>query len=110
VAGVSTSANVVTFKVSKGGTSVRHMRVGPNPLNSCGSGGGPPPHQSSKPVPIKHGKFTAHVHYSGGGHVFATAKVTGKFLRHGKEKGVVTTKLPSAPNCGESRKYTTHAK
>lgn len=107
VAGASAGSGVVTFTISKQGTSVTKMRVGPYPVNSCGSGGAPPS-QSSKPAPITNGKFTAHVVYSGAGSVIAKATVSGTFLRGGKEKGVVTTVIVGAPKCTQTIGYTAH--
>jgi hypothetical protein len=84
--------DAVTFHVSKNGTWVRKLRVGPWPLSgSCGSGGDAPPEQSAEPARIKHGKFTAHVVYRTDGEVVSRATVTGTFLRKGKEKGVVSS-------------------
>ena len=100
--------NKVTFTVSKKGTSVKTMRVGPYPLNSCGSGGDPPT-QSSKPAPIKNGRFTAHVVYSAGNTVISRATVTGRFLRNGREKGVVTSHPVGAPDCSDTLLYRAHA-
>ena len=109
IASAASSQDVVTFVVSKNGHWVRKMRVGPYELSgSCGQGG-PPPNQSSKPAPIKRGKFTAHVVYSGGGDVIARATVTGTFLRKGKEKGVVTGHR-FEDSCVVSLPYTAHAK
>lgn len=109
IAGAPSSQDAVTFVVSKNGDWVRRMRVGPWPLSgSCGSGGDMPS-QSAKPAPIKKGKFTAHVVYkTDGGDVMARAKVTGTFLRNGKEKGVVTTHRLS-DSCVQSLPYTAHA-
>ena len=87
---------------------MRKLSVGPYVLRaSCGSGGEPPA-QSSKPAPIKNGKFTAKVVYRNGDEVVARATVTGRFLRHGKEKGTVTAvSLGDAP-CEQSMPYRTH--
>ena len=109
IATAASSEGTVSFTVSKDGKTVTHLRVGPYPLNTCGSGGAPP-HQSSKPAAIHDGKFTGHVAYSGGGNVFAKATVTGKFLRKGKEKGVVTTVILGNSQCGQSLPYATHVK
>ena len=108
VTGITSQA--ITFTVSKHGTFVTKLKLGPSLPSSCGSGG-PPPQQSSKPAAIKNGKFTAHIAYSASnGNVFAKATVTGKFLQQGKEKGTVTSVITGAPTCGESLPYTTHAK
>jgi len=108
VANRGTSPPVVKFKVSKSGAWVKNMYVGPYPLNTCGSGGSPPS-QSSDPARIKNGKFTAHIAYRGGGKVIAKATVSGTFLRHGKEKGVVIGTLVGMPQCRGSFDYTTRA-
>jgi hypothetical protein len=102
----------VTFKVSKNGAKVFGLKVSPSPPNKCGSGG-PPPKQSSKPAAISSkGKFTATVSYETvSGKVFATAKVTGKFLKHGAESGIVASKFtdPATKMCQGSFNYTTKA-
>lgn len=109
VEGAAESQNSVSFIVSDNGKWVRRMRVGPWPLSgSCGSGGNAPI-QSSPRAAIKDGKFVAHVVYKDDtGEVGARAKVTGTFLRQGKEKGVVTTHRIS-DSCDVSAPYRTHA-
>lgn len=99
----------VSFIVTRRGTSVRNLKVGPYVLRaSCGSGGEPPA-QSAKTVPIRNGKFTAKVVYrSDTGDVVARAKVTGTFLRHGKEKGTVTAVSLGSDPCEQSMPYRTH--
>ena len=109
VIGAPDGQDAISFTVNGRGTSVRNLSVGPYVLRaSCGSGGEPPA-QSSKPAPIKHGKFTAKVVYRAGGDVVARATVTGTFLRHGKEKGTVTTDSVGANQCHQSMPYRTHA-
>ena len=109
IASAPSSQSAVTFVVSKNGNWVRRMRVGPYPLTgSCGSGGDIPT-QTTKPARIKGGKFTAHVVYWGDAEVIARAKVTGTFLRRGKEKGVVTSRRLS-DSCVVSLPYRTDAK
>jgi hypothetical protein len=109
IIGAPTGQDAVTFTVNKRGTSVRKLSVGPYVLRaSCGSGGEPPA-QSAKPAPIKNGKFTAKVVYrSETGDVVARAKVTGTFLRHGREKGTVTAVSLGADACEQSMPYRTH--
>lgn len=111
IAGAPTGENKVTFTVSARGKSVTDMRVGPWVLTlECGSGGDPPS-QTSKPAPIRNDKFTAHVVYRAPDDtVVARATVTGKFLRDGKEKGVVTAVLETGNCPSHSLPYTTHAK
>lgn len=110
IVGAPTSQDAVTFHVSDNGKWVRRMRVGPYPLSlSCGQGGDPPI-QSSRPAPIKLGKFTAHVLYKDdAGDVIARATVTGTFLRRGREKGVVSTHRLE-DSCYQSLPYTAHAR
>ena len=74
--------------------------------NKCGSGG-PPPKQSSKPAKIKNGKFRVRLTYTfTTGHF--TYTVTGKFLKHGREKGVFIYKN-TPPTCNLNTPYTTTA-
>ena len=109
VADAPSTENAVTFTVSRDGARVEHLRVGPYPMTlSCGSGGDPP-RQSAGPAVITRGKFTAHVVYRNGDQVIARAKVTGTFLRRGKEKGVVDSHIVGHPNCNFSLPYTTRA-
>lgn len=109
IIGAPTGQESISFVVTRNGTSVRKLRVGPYVLRaSCGSGGEPPT-QSAKTVPIKNGKFTGKVVYrSETGDVVARAKVTGTFLRHGKEKGTVTAVSVGPDACEQSMPYRTH--
>ena len=109
IIGAPTGQEAISFTVTRNGTSVRKLSVGPYVLRaSCGSGGEPPA-QSAKTVPIKDGKFTAKVVYrSDTGDVVARAKVTGTFLRHGKEKGTVTADSYGDAPCHQSMPYRTH--
>lgn len=107
IATAPSSQDAVSFVVSKNGNWVRKLRVGPWPLTgSCGTGGDLPD-QSAKPARIKKGEFTAHVVYSGDGVVIARATITGRFLRKGKEKGVVSSHRIS-DSCDVSLPYRTH--
>lgn len=99
----------VTFTVYADGKSVRDMHVGPFPPDTCG-GGGPVPHQTSSTVPIRNGTFTAHITYHGvTGSVIYRMTVTGQFLAHGKERGVVEGRPTDDPKCGGNFKYATTA-
>ncbi len=112
IAGAPNSESHVTFTVSDDGKSVIGTNVGPYPMTlECGSGGDPPL-QSSKPAKIRNDRFTAHVVYRAEDNsLVGRATVTGKFLRKGKEKGVVTTVVAATPNCpSHSLDYTAHAK
>ena len=101
-----TASLTVTFKVSKSGKKVSALKVTPSLPNSCGYGG-PPPTATSKPANIRHGKFTAKItNKAGNGTVITTAKVTGKFLANGGEKGTIKT---SAKSCSGSFPYSTKA-
>ncbi|WP_395693087.1 hypothetical protein [Nocardioides sp.] len=107
VAGAPTTEGAVSFRVTKSGARVAAVRVGPYPLTlSCGSGGDPP-HQTSQPVPIRHGAFTARIAYSGDdGVVGARATVTGVFLRNGRAKGTVSSHVVGRTDCDFSLPYT----
>jgi hypothetical protein len=99
----------VTFKVSKSGTKVTALKVTPSLPNSCGYGG-PLPKASTKSAKIKHGRFTAKItEKNSSGIVIDTAKVRGKFLAGGKEKGTIKTDVPKGESCSGSFAYTTTA-
>lgn len=105
------SGETVSFKVSKNGKKVSGLKVAPFEPNTCGAGG-PPPGQSSKAAKISKGKFHVTVTYkTGTGFVFATAKVTGTFLKGRRERGTVRTRFTdrSGKSCEASFKYTTKA-
>jgi hypothetical protein len=104
------SADTVTFKVSASGKKVIGVKVMPAIPNRCGSSGGTLPLQVSKPAKIKNGKFSALVEEKlSNGAVSGTATVTGKFLRGGKETGVVENPLPGAEECAGNFPYTAKA-
>jgi hypothetical protein len=104
-----TATLTVSFKVTGSGKKVKSLKVSPSLPNSCGYGG-PPPTETSKPAKIKHGRFTAKItEKASGGTIVATAKVTGKFLAKGKEKGTIKTDLPKAKSCNGSFAYSTQA-
>ena len=100
----------VTFRVSASGRKVIGMRVKPVIPNSCGQGGQPPP-QTSKPAKIKAGRFTATVKAQIPKGVWR-ATVTGRFLKGGKEKGVIkSSPRPGEPSkCGTNTRYRTSTK
>ena len=99
----------VSFKVSGSGKKITSLKVSPSLPNTCGYGG-PLPTDTSKPAKIKDGKFTAKItEKASSGTVIGTAKVTGKFLAKGKEKGTITTSLPNAKSCNGSFTYSTKA-
>ncbi len=106
---VSTSVTV-TFKVSKNGKKASGFKLGTIP-NKCGSGGGVPK-QSSAPAAISKGKFTGAIRFkTTAGKVFATTTITGKFLKHMRESGNLTTKFKDAASkmCNGTFAYTTKA-
>jgi hypothetical protein len=104
-----TATLTVSFKVAGSGKKVTSLKVSPSLPNSCGYGG-PPPTDTSKPAKIRHGKFAAKItEKATSGTVIATARVTGKFLAKGKEKGAVKTNLPNAKSCNGSFTYSTKA-
>jgi hypothetical protein len=108
VSGGGTQTNRVSFTVSKNGTSVRTMRIGPFPGDSCGSGGDRPA-QSSRPAAIRHGRFTAHIVYRDGDRVVSRATVTGKFLKGGKAAGAAEFHPAGAPECNQTMPFKAHA-
>jgi hypothetical protein len=103
---VNVTANLtVSFKVSRSGKKVSSIKVSPSLPNSCGYGG-PPPTQTSRPAKIEDGKFTMKItEKAGNGTVAATARITGRFLAKGKEKGTVKTSVPAATSCNGSFSY-----
>jgi hypothetical protein len=104
-----TAILTVSFKVSGSGKRVTSLEVSPSLPNSCGYGG-PPPTATSKPAKIKDGRFAAKItEKASNGTVIATAKVTGKFLAKGKEKGTINTNLPNAKSCNGTFAYSTKA-
>jgi hypothetical protein len=105
-----TATLTISFKVSRSGKKVSSVKVSPSLPNSCGYGG-PLPTQTSKSAKIEDGKFTAKItEKAGNGTVAATARITGKFLAKGKEKGNVKTTVPSAKSCNGSFSYSTKVK
>jgi hypothetical protein len=106
----ATASLTVSFKVSRSGKKVTALKVSPSLPNSCGFGG-PPPTQTSKAAKIERGKFAAKIkETASNGTVIATAKVTGKFLAKGKEKGDIKANLPNAQSCNGTFAYSTKVK
>jgi hypothetical protein len=104
------TSQTVTFKVSKNGKKASGFKLITIP-NKCGSGGGVPK-QSSSPAAISKGKFTATIRFkTTAGQVFATTTITGKFLKHRRESGNLTTKFKDAASqmCNGKFAYTTKA-
>jgi hypothetical protein len=108
---VNVTANLtVRFKVTRSGKKVTALKVSPSLPNTCGYGGPPPP-QTSKAAKIERGRFTAKIRETASnGTVIATAKVTGKFLAKGKEKGNIKINLPNAQSCSGTFAYSTKVK
>jgi hypothetical protein len=105
-----TASLTVSFKVSRSGKKVTALKVSPSLPNRCGYGG-PPPTQASKSAKIEDGKFTAKItEKASNGTLISTAKVTGKFLAKGKEKGSIRASLPNAKSCNGSFSYSTKVK
>jgi hypothetical protein len=104
-----TASLTVSFKVSRSGKKITSLKVRPSLPNTCGYGG-PPPTATARPAKIGHGKFAAKItEKASNGTVIATAKVTGKFLAKGKEKGTIDTNLPNAKSCNGTFAYSTKA-
>jgi hypothetical protein len=107
--GFVSSTEFVNFKVTSSRTKVKKLHLTPFVPNKCGSGG-PPPKETSKTAKIKNGKFTGTVkEFTTSGALSAKATITGKFLNGGKVSGKVKTKLPAAPQCNATFKYTAKA-
>jgi hypothetical protein len=104
-----TATLTVRFKVSGSGKKVTSLKVSPALPNSCGFGG-PPPAQSARAAKVRKGKFTTKItEKTSGGTVTATARVKGRFLAGGKEKGRIITNVPGNTSCNGSFRYSTEA-
>ena len=102
----------VTFHVSASGAKVSALKISNMPIY-C-SGGGPPVPITFKTARVAKGKFksTGKQTISVGpkkGQTGATLSITGTFGKRGKESGKLTIKYSSAPTCGGTSTYTTHA-
>lgn len=100
----------ISFNVSADGHRVTKVRAGAWPISKCGAGGAKPA-QTSKPARVREGRLTAHVVFrSANGEPLARATVKGTFLRHGKEKGTVSTVYVDDPcDVVTTVSYTTRA-
>ena len=101
----------VTLKVSANGRKVTdfELNVGNLP-NTCGYGG-PDGVFLKRKARIRHGRFTARLvqRTLEGGAVSATAKVTGRFRRHGRETGAITTTERGSSQCDGTFRYSARA-
>ncbi|MGA9372949.1 MAG: hypothetical protein WBV53_13960 [Solirubrobacterales bacterium] len=102
---VSTTESV-SFKVTHDRAKVKLLRLNPFVPNRCGSGG-PPPVEVSKPAKIKAGAFKGTVkELATDGSVSVRGVVTGRFVRGGKVKGKVKSKLAIAPQYNATFAFT----
>ena len=99
----------VSFKVDKHGKEVTGFKAAPFFPNACGAGG-PPPKYVSNAARIKHGKFTTIVFtIPRPGSKLKAGKVTGTFLKEGRETGTLTP-LGVPRSCTKAFKYSTTAR
>jgi hypothetical protein len=104
---------LVKFKVSTDGKKVTGLAISSTPLY-C-SGGGPPTPVHFKNASISHaGTFQSTGQYvikvgPFKGQVGTKLKITGKFAKHRREQGTLTTTYPNAPSCSGKTTYSTKA-
>jgi hypothetical protein len=79
--GTSSEKSPVTFKVSKGGTSVQSFKTDIGYDGKCGQGGGPGYEAAIAKIPIKKGRFSITASFKGPVASVASKKgrITGKF-------------------------------
>lgn len=104
---------VVSFKVSANGKKVTGLSTSNIPLYCSGGGPPIPIHFNSAPVSGK-GTFTSTgiYHILEGpkkGQVGAKLKITGKFLKGGKEQGTLATDYVGFASCSGKSSYSTKA-
>jgi hypothetical protein len=103
----------VSFKVSRSGGEVTSLGITNVPLY-CEGGGPPIPARFKDATISSKGTFTstAEVRIALGplkGQIGEKLRITGKFLKGGKERGVLTTTYPKAHQCSGSSSYATKA-
>ena len=97
----------ISFKVSANGNRVGSFVFGTLPVH-CQGGGFGSPQPASAPV-TKKGSFKATVTlYFAPAHA-TTGKliVTGSFLKHGKERGTISSKFAHSTSCDKTDSYST---
>jgi len=104
---------VVSFKVSANGKTVTGLTTSNIPLYCSGGGPPIPIHFKSAPISRK-GTFssTGIYHVLDGpkkGQLGATLKITGKFLKGGKEQGTLATDYVGFASCSGKSPYSTKA-
>lgn len=104
---------VVNFKVSSGGKQVTGLTVSNTPLYCSGGGKPTPVHFKSASI-SSNGTFSSTGKYviaegPKKGQVGTKLKITGKFLKGGKERGTLTTTYVGFSNCSGKSSYSTKA-
>jgi hypothetical protein len=104
---------VISFKVSAGGKLVTALTISNTPLYCSGGGRPTPVHFKSASI-SSNGSFTSTGKYviaegPKKGQVGTKLKITGKFLKGGKEQGVLTTTYVGFSNCSGKSAYSTKA-
>jgi hypothetical protein len=101
----------VSLKVASSGKQVTGLAISNLPLYCSGGGPAIPVHFASALISSQ-GTFTstgkyviAEGHFKG--QIEAKLKITGKFLKGGKEQGVLTTTFLKTPTCGGKSSYST---
>src|SRR3954454_9545179 len=86
------TASTLSFKVSKDGKRVKSLRLNAVP-NMCAYGGEAPP-QTARSAAIERGRFATTVRFKTvKGTMFATTRVTGRFVAGGRARGTLVTKF-----------------
>ena len=98
----------ISFTVTKGGKKVKKIAMSDFPI-FCQGGGPPAIIKFSKSAKIKNKKFKATGTEAAQrtGKVFATAKLTGKFIGSKKEKGTLKVTYSKAHSCSGTTTYKT---
>jgi hypothetical protein len=105
------TASTISFKVSKDGKRVSSLRLNAVP-NMCAYGGEAPP-QTARPAAIERGRFATTVRFKTvKGAMFATTRVTGRFLAGGRARGTLVTKFkdPESEPCNARLAFTATAR
>jgi hypothetical protein len=104
---------LISFKVSPSGKQVSALTTSNVPLYCSGGGKPIPVHFKNASISSK-GTFSSTGKYlilegPKKGQVGAKLKITGKFLKGGKEQGTLTTNYVGFPNCSGKSPYSTKA-
>jgi hypothetical protein len=102
----------ISFRVSKDGSEVRHLKTKPDPIfptAGC-TDATPNVEQQSDPAHIsRKGKFKGVIHYTYSNDARAKAVVKGRFRPNGRESGKVTATFPTNTDCNGTAPYSTNA-